>query len=128
MTPTQLEAYRDRITEKLRTAGMPVEEWEVEAEKHLEENPRPRPATRIIPTYTGGIRMVRPGYEEYKPHPRHGAPVPRCLARSATHGGQCGKFAVRGQYVCTTHGGRVTQARRDAARLRLDEGKGESRA
>lgn len=130
MTPKKLEAYRDRIKEKLRAAGMPVDEWEADAEQHLIDNPRPRPATRIIPTYSGGVRMVRPGYEEYRPHPRHGAPVPRCLARRSISGGggQCGNFAVRNQYVCPIHGGKVTQKRRDVARELHDQGKGWGRA
>lgn len=128
MTPKQLEAYRQKITEKLRAAGMPVDEWEKNAKQHLIDNPRPRPATRIIPNYSRGRRMVRPGYEEYREHPRHGKPVPRCLARSATRGDQCGNFAVKNQYVCTVHGGRVTQKRRDTSRLKLDQGKGEGSA
>ena len=128
MTPKQLDAYRQRIKEKLRANGFPVDAWEEAARQRHLENPRPRPATRIIPTYTQGRRMVRPGYEEYRPHPRHGKLIPRCLARSAFWGRQCGNFAVKGQYVCTRHGGKVTQARRDATRLRSEQGKGESRA
>lgn len=128
MTPKQLEEYRQKIKEKLRANGFPVDAWEADARQHHLENPRPRPATRIIPTYSRGRRMVRPGYEEYREHPYHKTLVPRCLARSATRGDQCRAFAVKDQYVCTRHGGKVTQARRDVTRLRLDQGKGESRA
>lgn len=129
MTPDKLDQYRNQIEEALRQSGYDVDSWKAAAEKDRLENPRPTPATRIIEGYTLGVKMVRPGYEEYRPHGRYeGILVPRCLARSATRGDQCGAIAVNGAYHCTRHGGRRPGQHRKGADHHWFQGKNESRS
>ena len=129
MTPDKLDQYRKRIEDALRAAGYPLDAWKAAAEKDRLENPRPTPATRIIEGYTLGVKMVRPGYEEYRPHGRYeGILVPRCLARSATRGDQCGAIAVNGAYHCARHGGRRPGQHRKGQDHHWFQNKGESRA
>lgn len=102
-----LDQRRSEIEATLRRAGYDVDSWRSEAERHYRENPRPTPASRQLPNYTKGRKMLRAGYSEYRPHPRHGTLIPRCLARAA-HGDQCGSFACKDAYHCPRHGGRRT--------------------
>lgn len=126
MTP--LNKKRQKIEDALEAAGYPVAEWRLQAEQNRIENPRPRPATRIIEGYSQGIRMVRPGYEEYRPHGRHpGVVVPRCLAKAHHSGKQCGRIATGGAYVCNVHGGRRAGQHCKGADHHWYKGKNESR-
>jgi hypothetical protein len=104
-----LNAYRDRIYTALKAAGYPVDVWHSEYEAQLASNPtaRARPFTKITAPLYGKIQKIRPGFEEFIPHPAHGKPVPRCQAAKKRTGGkiQCGKFAIKGKHVCRTHGG-----------------------
>lgn len=114
-TPTDLNAYRDRIHAALKRAGYPVDLWRSEHEAELAANPtaRARPFTKITPPLYGKIQKLRPGFEEFILHPAHGKPVSRCQAAKKRTGGkvQCGKFAVRGKHLCRTHGGAVGSGR-----------------
>lgn len=128
MSPNKLNEYRKRVEDALRMDGYPVDAWKAAAEKDLLENPRPRPATRIIPGYTQGVKMVRPGYAEYRAHGRHaGVLVPRCLAK-AQHGSHCGSIAMRDSYHCSRHGGRRPGQHRKGTNHHWFQGKNESRA
>lgn len=106
---TELNAYRDRIYAALKFAGYPVDQWRSEHEAELAANPtaRARPFTKITPPVYGKIKKLRPGFEEFIPHPAHGKPVPRCQAANKRTEGkvQCGKFALKGKHLCRTHGG-----------------------
>ncbi len=128
MSPEQLDEYRKRVEDALRMGGHPVDAWKAAAEKDRIEHPRPSPATRVLPGYTLGRKMIRPGYKEYRAHGRHlGVLVPRCLAK-AHHGSQCGSIAVRGAYHCARHGGRRPGQHRKGPVHHWFEGKNESRA
>lgn len=105
--PKSLDQLRSEIEAKLKQGGFPVEDWKVQAEQHYSDKPRPTRATRVLPNYSRGIRMVPVGFLEYRPHPYHNAPIPRCLARRS-NGLQCGNFACKDAYVCPRHGGRRT--------------------
>jgi hypothetical protein len=113
--PTDLNAYRERIHAALKRAGFPVDQWHSEYEQELAANPtaKARPFTKITAPLYGKIRKLRPGFEEFIPHPAHGQPVPRCQAAKKRTGGkvQCGKFAMKGKHVCRTHGGAVGSGR-----------------
>ena len=93
----------------MKSAGYPVDEWEAEIQAEITANPtaKARPFTQIIAPKYGKIQKLRPGFEEFRPHPRHGAPIPRCqAAKKRTEGKvQCGAFAVKGKHLCRTHGG-----------------------
>jgi hypothetical protein len=128
MAPEKFDDYRKRIEDALRAGGFPVDQWKAEAERCQIENPRPRPATRVIEGYSKGTKMVRPGYEEYRSHGRHaGILVPRCLAK-AHHGAQCGSIAMRDSYHCARHGGRRPGQYRKGQDHHWFDGKNESRA
>jgi len=104
-----LDDYRKRVFEALRAEGFPIDEWQDDYERDLAANPlgRPRPFTTITPPAYGKITKLRPGFEEFLCHPRHGKPVPRCQAARKRTGGkvQCSKFAIKGKHLCRTHGG-----------------------
>lgn len=125
---SSLDRQRKQIADALKSAGYPVEEWTEQAEQNRIDNPRPRPAKRIIEGYSQGVRMVRPGYEEYRPHGRHpGILVPRCLAKAHHSGEQCGRIATNGAYVCNVHGGRRAGQNCKGADHHWYKGKNESR-
>ena len=104
-----LDDYRKRVFEALRAEGFPIDQWQREYEQDLAADPtaRARPFTTITPPAYGKIQKLRPGFEEFVSHPRHGKPVPRCQASLKGSGGktQCSKFALRGKHLCRTHGG-----------------------
>lgn len=108
---TAIEKQREKIYAAMKSAGYPVDEWHTEIQAEQAANPtakaRPRPFTQIIAPKYGKIQKLRPGFEEFRPHPRHGAPIPRCQAAKKRTGGkvQCGAFAVKGKHLCRTHGG-----------------------
>lgn len=106
---SELDAYRERIISAMRGAGLPVDQWQQEYEKDLAENPtaKSRPFTKLKPPKYGRIQKLRPGFEEFIPHPAHGRPVPRCQAARKHTGGkeQCKKFAANGTHLCRSHGG-----------------------
>jgi hypothetical protein len=106
---TDLHEYRQKIFTALKQAGYPVDAWKVEYEAELATNPtaRARPFTVLTPPKYGKIRKLRPGFEEFIAHPRHGKPIPRCqAAKKRTNGKvQCGKFAINGKHLCRSHGG-----------------------
>ena len=86
-----------------------MDEWQRDLESQIAANPtaRPRPFTTITPPAYGKIQKLRPGFEEFVSHPRHGKPIPRCQAAKKRTGGkiQCSKFAIKGKHLCRTHGG-----------------------
>lgn len=47
-------------------------------------------------------------------------PKPKCTARRSTDGSPCGKWPMKGQLVCETHGGRAPQNRAAAERRQVD--------
>jgi len=104
-----LDDYRKRVFEALRAEGFPIDEWQREYEQDIAADPtaRARPFTTITPPTFGKIQKLRPGFEEFVSHPRHGKPVPRCqAAKKRTNGKvQCSKFAIKGKHLCRTHGG-----------------------
>ncbi len=106
---SDLDAYREKIFNALREAGHPVDAWQRELEAQIAADPlgRPRPFTTITPPTFGKITILRPGFTETIPHPRHSKPVPRCQAAKKRTGGkiQCSKFAIKGKHLCRTHGG-----------------------
>jgi hypothetical protein len=106
---TDLHEYRQKIFTALKQAGYPVDAWKVAYEAELATNPtaRARPFTVLTPPKYGKIRKLRPGFEEFIAHPRHGKPIPRCQAARKRTGGetQCKKFAANGTHLCRTHGG-----------------------
>ena len=106
---SDLDAYRQQVFEALRAAGHPVDQWQDDYERDLAANPqgRPRPFTTITPPAYGKITKLRPGFEEFVSHPRHGQLIARCQAARKRTGGreQCKKFAIRGKHLCRTHGG-----------------------
>lgn len=110
-----LEKEREKIHAALRAAGYPVDVWRDEIQAELAANPtaRARPFTTISPPKYGKIKKLRPGFTEFRNHPRHGAQVPRCQAsRKQTHGQiQCGHFAIKGKNVCRMHGGAAGSGR-----------------
>ena len=109
ISKSELDAYREKIFNALREAGHPVDAWQRELEAQIAADPlgRPRPFTTITPPTFGKITILRPGFEEFVSHPRHGCPIARCQAAKKRTGGkiQCGKFAIRGRHLCRTHGG-----------------------
>jgi len=109
ISKSALDLYREKIFNALREAGHPVDRWQREYEQDLAANPtaRARPFTTLIPPKYGRIQKLRPGFEEFIPHPRHGQPIARCQAARKRTGGkvQCSKFAIRGKHLCRTHGG-----------------------
>jgi hypothetical protein len=106
---TDIHEYRQKIFTALKQAGYPVDAWKVEYEAELATNPtaRARPFTVLTPPKYGKIKKIRPGFEEFIAHPRHGKPIPRCqAAKKRTNGKvQCGKFAIKGKHLCRSHGG-----------------------
>ena len=106
---SDIDAYREKVFAAMREAGFPIDQWHREYEEDLAANPtaKSRPFTKITPPKFGKIQKLRPGFEEFIPHPRHGKPVPRCqAARKLTVGKeQCRKFAANGTHLCGTHGG-----------------------
>jgi hypothetical protein len=104
-----LDEYRQKVFTALKEAGYPVEQWQLSYEKQLADDPtaKARPFTTITPPRYGHIKKLRPGFEEFIPHPVHGKPVPRCqAARKRSEGkAQCKKFAANGKHLCRTHGG-----------------------
>jgi|GEM_PF-2251778 len=104
-----LDDYRHRVFDALRAEGFPIDQWQRDLEAQIAADPlgRPRPFTTITPPAYGKIQKLRPGFEEFVSHPRHGKPVPRCQAAKKRTDGkiQCGKFAIRGLHLCRTHGG-----------------------
>lgn len=114
-TPTDLNAYRNRIHAALNQAGYPVDVWHSEYQAELASNPtaKARPFTKITPPKYGKIQKVRSGFEEFMPHPAHENPVPRCQAAKKRTGVkvQCGKFAIKGKHLCRTHGGAAGSGR-----------------
>jgi len=109
ISKSALDLYREKIFNALREAGHPVDRWQREYEQDLAANPtaRARPFTTMIPPKYGRIQKLRPGFEEFIPHPRHGQPIARCQAARKRTGGkvQCSKFAIKGKHLCRTHGG-----------------------
>lgn len=127
---TDLNAYRDRIHVALKQAGYQIDTWRFEYEAELASNPtaRARPFTKITPPVYGKIKKLRPGFEEFIPHPAHGKPVPRCQAAKKRTGGkvQCGKFALKGKHLCRLHGGaagsgRISDQGRETQRLSVTQ-------
>lgn len=53
---------------------------------------------------SGHDRQLPEGFEEYTPDGRR-----RCWARSKKSGGQCTKWAMKGQNICHMHGGKAKQ-------------------
>jgi len=105
MTPSQLDAYRKSVHESLRKAGFPVHEWERERQANQSAAPaRGTPFTTSVTIESATIRCVPPGFSEFKPHPHHGHPVRRCLARHPD-GKQCGHFALKERRTCKRHCG-----------------------
>lgn len=106
-----LNAYRERVFAAMSDAGLPVAQWHRQNEERLSRDPtsRARPFTTLTSPKYGKIQKLRPGFEEFIPHPAHGRPVPRCQAARKRTGGreQCRKFAIRGKHLCRTHGGAV---------------------
>lgn len=127
MNAEEHAAYRKRIEDALRQSGYPVDQWKADVERDLALNPKPKPASRTIEGYSKGRKMLRPGYQEYRPHGRHaGVMVPRCLAK-AHHGNQCGSIAMNEAYHCARHGGRRPGQHRRGEDHHWHEGRGESR-
>jgi len=109
ISKSALDAYREKVFEALRAEGCPIDDWHRQYEQDLAANPRarPRPFTTLIPPKYGKITKIRPGFEEFVSHPRHGQPIARCQAAKKRTDGkiQCGKFAIRGRHLCRSHGG-----------------------
>jgi hypothetical protein len=108
---SDIDEYRERVFTAMREAGLPVNVWQREYEQELAANPtaKARPYNVLRAPKYGKIRKLRPGFEEFIPHPVHRKPVPRCQAARKRTGGkaQCKKFAANGTHLCRTHGGAV---------------------
>jgi len=104
-----LDDYRKRVFEALRSEGFPIDQWQSDLEAQIAADPlgRLRPFTVLPEPKFGKIRKLRPGFTETIPHPAHGKPIPRCQAAKKRTGGkiQCSKFAIKGKHLCRTHGG-----------------------
>jgi len=105
MRPSKLDAYRKSVHETLRKAGFPVDEWEQQRQASQSASPsRGTPFTTPVEIESATIRLVPPGFSEFKAHPHHGHPIRRCLARHPD-GKQCGHFALKERRTCRRHCG-----------------------
>jgi len=102
MTPSQLQAYREQIFTQLKSAGYPTDAWQEDIDKKLADTPpeqRRRPFSTDVKFESPTISCIPEGFQEFKLHPWHGAPIRRCLAKHPT-GHQCGRFALKDRRIC----------------------------
>lgn len=105
MTPSKLDAYRKSVHESLRKAGFDIDAMERERQESLANSPpQGKPFTTSVAIESATIRCVPPGFSEFTPHPHHGHPIRRCLARHPD-GKQCGHFALKERRTCRRHCG-----------------------
>lgn len=95
--------------ERLIAFGFPVSEWEAEmAAKGI--TPPVRNGLKKLtqpPEWLGSTQGYIPaGFSEFKPHPAHGKPVRRCLAKNKyREDGQCCRYALKTAVYCKRHAG-----------------------
>ena len=107
MTPTQLQAYRERIFNQLKSAGYPIETWQDELDAKIASTPPDqlrRPFTTDVAHESPTITCIPAGFQEFRAHPAHGKPIRRCLAKHPD-GNQCGRFALKERRICKRHSG-----------------------
>lgn len=129
MTPSQLNIYRKQIFEQLEARGFPVSKWQAEFEKdqrQIPKNQRRRPFTTDVKFESPTINCIPAGFQEFRLHPAHGAPVRRCMAKHPD-GNQCGRFALRDRRTCKRHSGGARHRSDSKRGDHWDQGKGESR-
>ena len=106
MTPEALEKYRERVYTALEASGFDVEQLKRQAHSAHAAKPRRKKLTSPCTTQSS-IHHLRDGFQEFRLHPRHGKPIPRCQAKRASRAdGQCAYFSVKGSRTCRYHGGR----------------------